>query len=128
MAEAENKDIEKIKVTVRNYLDGVIKGEYKKIVEAWHKEGVRVINEPETGKIVYQNSPASTEYATYKPNPAIKQEGIIEKIEKTGTAASVKAKWILEGETWKGKCTDYLILLKEKEKWIITAKVSAKDF
>ena len=128
MNEIEKKDIKEIEETVRKYLDGVIKGEYEKVVEAWHKEGIRVINEPETGKIVYQNSPASVEYANYKPNPAIKQEGTIEKIDNSGKAASVTVKWLLEGEMFKGTCTDYLLLLKEKEKWIITAKVSNKDF
>ncbi len=127
MSSDDEKDFQLIQETLENYFTGVIEGNYSKIVKAWHKEGNRLLVESETSDIIFQNSPASNEYANLKPLPEIKQIAIIEAIDKTGTAASVRLKWFIESPKGKRKCTDYLLLLKERDSWTIVTKVSYKE-
>ncbi len=127
MSSDDEKDFQLIQETLENYFTGVIEGNYSKIVKAWHKKGNRLLVESKTTDIIFQNSPASKEYSSLKPRPEIKQTAIIEAIDKTGIAASVRLKWFIESPRGKGTCTDYLLLLKERESWTIVTKVSFKE-
>lgn len=127
MSSDDEKDFQLIQETIENYFTGVIEGNYSKIVKAWHKEGNRISVEYKTNEIIFQNSPASNEYASLKPRPEIKQSAQIEAIDKTGAAASVRLKWFIESPSGKGTCTDYLLLLKKGESWIIVTKASYKE-
>ncbi|MHA1975288.1 MAG: nuclear transport factor 2 family protein [Candidatus Hodarchaeales archaeon] len=121
------KDLQRIKETVELYFAGVIEGNYSKIIRAWHKEGNRLLIDSNSNDIVFQNSPSNNEYAKLKPNPQIMQKATIEAIDVTGTAASVRLKWLIESSNRKLTCTDYLLLLKERNTWKIVTKVSHKE-
>ncbi|MFX0122140.1 MAG: nuclear transport factor 2 family protein [Candidatus Hodarchaeota archaeon] len=127
MSSDVEKDFQLIQNTLENYFTGVIEGNYSKIVKAWHTEGNRMLVESSTNDIIFLNSPASDEYASLKPRPEIKQTARIEAIDKTGAAASVRLKWFLESPRGTASCTDYLLLLKERESWTIVTKVSHKE-
>ncbi len=123
----EEKEFQLIQETVENYFSGVINGEYAKIVKAWHKDGNRILVNSDLQNIVFNNSPASSEYTNLIPDPELKQMAFLEAIDFTGNAACVRLKWFLESPHRVGSCTDYLLLLKRRKDWIIVSKVSHKE-
>jgi hypothetical protein len=127
MVSEDEKEFQLIQESVENYFRGVIEGNYAKVVRTWHMEGKRIFIDSQTNTIIFQNSPANPEYATLRPSPQMKQFAVIEAIDFTGQAASVRLKWYLETPGGDGTCTDYLLLLKSRDSWTIVSKVSYKN-
>ncbi|NHJ01747.1 MAG: hypothetical protein EAX86_06360 [Candidatus Heimdallarchaeota archaeon] len=120
-------EINQIQETIGKYVSGVTKGHHNEVMQAWHINGRRMIVDREQGQIIFENSPASAEYADLIPSSEVKQSAQIETIEHTSTTAYVKLKWTITSPHWKGKCIDYLLLVKPKDTWIIVSKVSHKE-
>ncbi len=123
----DEREFQLIQECVENYFRGVIEGDYSKVVKAWHTDGNRILVNFDSNTIVFQNSPASSEYAGYHPSPEMKQFAVIESIDFTGVAASVRLKWFLETPSGDGTCTDYLLLLKTNGSWVIVSKISHRE-
>jgi len=124
----DEKEFQLIQESVESYFQGVIEGDFSKVVKAWHIEGNRVVVDSRSNVVVFHNSPAHSEYAKIQPSPDTKQFAIIETIDFTGQAASVRLKWYIETPSENGTCTDYLLLLKTNDSWVIVTKVSHKEF
>ncbi|MHA1977098.1 MAG: nuclear transport factor 2 family protein [Candidatus Hodarchaeales archaeon] len=127
MSLKDTNDLHLIQESVENYFRGVIEGDYSKVVKAWHVEGNRMSVDSKSNTILFKNSPAHSEYANYHPQPGILQTALIEAIDITGSAASVRLKREIRTHVGSSTCTDYLLLLKIQDVWIIVSKVSYKE-
>lgn len=121
------RELERVKETVRDYVDGVVEFNFPKGESAWHPEGLKISydsdNQRLTGLTISQTRPSLNEGEIEVMKKRISQKGTIVSAERTGDAASVKLVWNYNRDGVEGEITDYILLLKVEGNWKIVAKV-----
>ncbi len=122
------KEFEKLKEALNDYIYGAIDRDYKRIYDSWHPEAEMMSENTEDGNLkkvprtfwkdVYEKTP---------PTPKTTRESEIENIDIHGSAANARIKTIIDGPE---KCiifTDFINLLRLGEKWQIVNKIFHTD-
>ena len=127
MANNETSEIEKIKASIMEYVDGVIEFDFQKGMNPWHPDGLKISFDPEKKELVnetiLQTKPNLSQDEIEKIKSKMSQEGNIESIDRTGNAANVKLVWLSERDGNTHEYTDYILLLNIENEWKIVAKV-----
>lgn len=118
---------EAIKISIQEYIDGVIERNFSKAEKPWHPEGVKIFvdSDNKLNKLtMIQSKPKDSELRDKSIRLSLEQSGSVENIEYTGNAAIVKVKWFEKRDNKKREYTDYISLLKIKKEWKIVSKIS----
>ncbi|MGY5873516.1 MAG: nuclear transport factor 2 family protein [Candidatus Thorarchaeota archaeon] len=120
-------ELERVKDTVRAYIDGVVEFDFPKGESAWHPEGLKISYDSESqtlrGLTISQTRPDLSDDEIELMKTTISQSGTMVSAERTGDAATVKLVWQYERKGIKKEITDYILLLRIEDSWKIVAKV-----
>ncbi len=127
MESGAGEEIERVKQTVQNYVDGVVGFDFQKGESAWIPDGLKICYDTQKKKlhtvtILETRSDLSPEEIE-SGRKKVSQSGTIQAVDRTGDAASVKLLWHYEGEGEAREITDYILLLRINDEWKIVAKV-----
>ena len=120
-------ELERIKDTIKAYVDGVVEFDFTKGESAWHPEGLKISYDSEIQKLkgltISQTRPDLSLNEIKEMKKRISQKGTIVSTEYSGDAASVKLVWNYKNDGMEKEITDYILLLKIDGDWKIVAKV-----
>jgi len=110
------------------YVAGVAEFNFPQSMNPWHPDGLKISYVPEQDKLVretiLESKPDLTDEELEEARKVIHQRGIIESVDWTGNAASVKLLWVSERKGKYQEYTDYILLLKILNEWKIVSKIS----
>ncbi|MFW9968230.1 MAG: nuclear transport factor 2 family protein [Candidatus Thorarchaeota archaeon] len=122
----KQKEVDKIKETIHNYVSGVVEFDFDRGESAWHPDGLK-ISLDSGGRLVTRNildtRPNLTPDEIRQMRNRVFQNATIQAIDVTGIAASVKLVWQFEMDGDKKRITDYVLLLRGEEDWRIVGKI-----
>jgi protease I len=123
VALAQKSDLELVKETVQNYLDGGTYGDTAKMAKVFHPTAFMKFVDVKTGE--FRDVPIAKYLETGKANAGKKIDRTtkILNIDITGTAAQAK----LELDMPNVKLTDYFNLLKINGEWKVVSKIFARE-
>jgi hypothetical protein len=123
VALAQKSDLELVKETVQNYLDGGTYGDTAKMAKVFHPTAFMKFVDVKTGE--FRDVPIARYLENGKANAGKKIDRTtkILNIDITGTAAQAK----LELDTPTSKLTDYFNLLKINGEWKVVSKIFARE-
>ncbi|MGY5876106.1 MAG: nuclear transport factor 2 family protein [Candidatus Thorarchaeota archaeon] len=120
-------EIERVKDTVRAYVEGVVDFDFTKGENAWHPEGLKLSynreNQKLTGYTISQTRPNLSQDDIEVMKTKVSQKGTILFADRSGDAATVKLEWHYEKDGDRREITDYILLLRIEDEWKIVAKV-----
>jgi hypothetical protein len=127
LAESESHEIEQIKESVMEYVEGVVEFDFQKGMNPWHPEGLKIsydsVKKELVRETILQTKPNLTEAEIIQAKTRISQKSNIVSIDRTGNAAAVKLIWTSDQEGVFREYTDYILLLKINDEWKIVSKV-----
>ena len=127
MSKSESHEIEQIKESVMEYVEGVVEFDFKKGMNPWHKDGLKISYNPVKKELVretiLQTKPNLTEAEIVQAKTRISSKGNIVYVDRAGNAAAVKLIWLSEQEGVFRETTDYILLLRIDDAWKIVSKV-----
>ncbi len=123
VALAQKSDLELVKETVQNYLDGGTYGDTAKMAKVFHPTAFMKFVDVKTGE--FRDVPIARYLENGKANAGKKIDRTtkILNIDITGTAAQAK----LELDMPTTKLTDYFNLLKINGEWRVVSKIFARE-
>ena len=123
VAFAQKSDLELVKETVQNYLDGGTYGDTAKMAKVFHPSAFMKYIDIKTGE--FRDVPIARYLENGKANAGknIDRTTKILNIDITGTAAQAK----LELDSPTAKLTDYFNLLKINGEWKVVSKIFARE-
>lgn len=127
MENGADNEIERVKQTVRNYVDGVVDFDFQKGESAWDLDGLKISYDPQRKKLqnvtILETRPNLSAEEIESARKNVSQNGTIQAVDRTGDAASVKLLWHYERGGEAREITDYILLLRINGEWKIVAKV-----
>ena len=121
-------EVERIKASVMEYVEGVVEFDFPRGMDPWHPDGLKFSYNREEDKLIretiLESKPDLSEEEIKQARKVVHQRGTIEYVDWTGTAASVKLLWVSERQGTHREYTDYILLLKVRDEWKIVSKVS----
>ena len=127
MSESESHEIELIKGSVMEYVEGVVEFDFQKGMNPWHPDGLKIsydsVKKELVRETILQTKPDLTKEEIEQVKTRISQRGNIVSVDRTGDVASVKLIWLSEQEGVLREYTDYILLLKIEDEWKIVSKV-----
>jgi hypothetical protein len=128
MDSGTDNEIENVKQTVQDYVDGVVNFQFQKCEDAWAPDGLEISYDADRKKLhtvtILETRSNLSQEDIEAANSKISQGGTIQKVDRTGDAAAVKLVWHYEREGVAQEITDYILLLRIDDEWKIVAKVS----
>jgi len=123
VALAQKSDLELVKETVQNYLDGGTYGDTAKMAKVFHPSATMKFVDVKTGE--FRDVPIAKYLEGGKANAGKKSDRTtrILTIDITGTAAQAK----IELDYPTTKLTDYFNLLKINGEWKVVSKIFARE-
>lgn len=123
VALAQKSDLELVKETVQNYLDGGTYGDTAKMAKVFHPSAFMKFVDVKTGE--FRDVPIAKYLEGGKANAGkkIDRNTKILNIDITGTAAQAK----IELDMPNTKLTDYFNLLKINGEWRVVSKIFARE-
>ncbi|MBA4851146.1 nuclear transport factor 2 family protein [Emticicia sp. BO119] len=123
VALAQKSDLELVKETVQNYLDGGTYGDTAKMAQVFHPSAFMKFVDVKTGE--FRDVPIARYLENGKANAGKKIDRTtkILNIDITGTAAQAK----LELDMPNTKLTDYFNLLKINGEWKVVSKIFTRE-
>lgn len=123
VAMAQKSDLELVKETVQNYLDGGTYGDTAKMAKVFHPTAFMKFVDVKTGE--FRDVPIARYLENGKANAGKKIDRTtkILNIDITGTAAQAK----IELDMPTTKLTDYFNLLKINGEWKVVSKIFARE-
>ncbi len=127
MSESESHEIELIKGSVMEYVEGVVEFDFQKGMNPWHPDGLKIsydsVKKELVRETILQTKPDLTKEEIEQVKTRISQRGNIVSVDRTGNVAAVKLIWLSEQEGVLREYTDYILLLKIEDEWKIVSKV-----
>ena len=127
LSESESREIELIKGSVMEYVEGVVEFDFQKGMKPWHPDGLKIsydsVKKELVRETILQTKPDLTKEEIEQVKTRISQRGNIVSVDRTGDVASVKLIWLSEQEGVLREYTDYILLLKIEDEWKIVSKV-----
>lgn len=127
MVTNEIDEIERIKATVMEYVQGVVDFDFQRAESAWHQDGLKITFDKERNELVretiVETRPDISQDQINLIKSKISQKGNIGSVDRTGNAANVKLVWLSERDGIVHEYTDYILLLRIGSEWQIVAKI-----
>ena len=127
MERVADSEIERVKQTVRNYVEGVAGFDFQKGEDAWDPGGLKISYDAQREKLhavtIVETRPNLSPQEIESARKMVSQNGTIQAVDRTGNAASVKLLWHYERGGEAREITDYILLLRINDEWKIVAKV-----
>ncbi len=127
MSDQEQFELEHIKASVMEYVEGVVEFDFEKGMHPWHADGLKISYDYEkrelVRKTILQTKPDLTPEEIEQIKTKLSESGTIISVDRTGNAATVKLVWLSKTSTSLRETTDYILLLKIEDEWKIVSKV-----
>ena len=127
-----SREIERIKASVMEYVEGVTNFDFSKGMNPWHPNGLKISYDSEENKLVRETilktKPNLTDEEIEQAQMNVHQHGTIEFVDWTGDAAFVKLLWLARRGECHQEYTDYILLLRIQDEWKIVSKVSHSTY
>ncbi len=128
MVLSEVDEIERIKASIMEYVDGVVEFDFQRGMNPWHPDGLKISYDSKKKVLVretiLQTKPDLTKEEIEQIKVEISQKGNIVSVDQTGNAAAVKLVWLSKQVDITREFTDYILLLKIDGEWKIVSKVA----
>jgi hypothetical protein len=127
MTETETHEIDLIKKTVLEYVEGVVEFDFKKGMNPWHRDGLKIsydsVKRELVRETILQTKLNLSKEEIEQAKEMISQKGNIVSVDRTGNVAAVKLIWLSEQADAVRENTDYILLLRIEGEWKIVSKV-----
>ncbi|MFW9848253.1 MAG: nuclear transport factor 2 family protein [Candidatus Thorarchaeota archaeon] len=127
MSDQEQLELERIKASVMEYVEGVVEFDFEKGMHPWHSDGLKISYDHEkkelVRKTILQTKPDLTPEEIERVKTKLSESGTIISVDRTGNAAFVKLVWLSKTSAYFRETTDYILLLKIEDEWKIVSKV-----
>ena len=127
MSNQEQLELERIKASVMEYVEGVVEWDLEKGLHPWHPDGLKISYDSEkrelVRKTILQTKPDLTPEDIEQVKTKLSESGTILSVDTTGNTAFVKLAWLSKTATTLRETIDYILLLKIEDEWKIVSKV-----
>jgi len=127
MSDQDQLELERIKASVMEYVEGVVEWDLEKGLHPWHPDGLKISYDSEkrelVRKTILQTKPDLTPEEIEQVKTKHSESGTILSVDTTGNTAFVKLVWLSKTATTLRETIDYILLLKIEDEWKIVSKV-----